>query len=113
MLRITLILLTLLVVAQLHFKYHLPALLLYYYLVINLFTFALYCYDKSAARKGNWRIKELHLHLLSLFGGWWGALIAQQFIRHKSIKKKFLVVFSLTLLVNVGLLSTAFIKGLI
>lgn len=113
MLRITLIVLSLLVGAQLHFKYQLPILLIYYYLLINLFTFFLYAYDKSAARKGNWRIKEFHLHLSALFGGWWGALIAQQFIRHKSIKKSFLVVFTLTLLANIGLLSVAFINQLI
>ena len=113
MLRITFIILTVLIVAQLHLKYQLPELLIYYYLAINIFTFVLYCYDKSAARKGNWRIKELHLHALSLFGGWWGALVAQQFIRHKSIKKSFLVVFTLTLLANIGLLSAAFINQLI
>ncbi|WP_431312609.1 DUF1294 domain-containing protein [Psychromonas marina] len=69
-------------------------------------TLFVYIFDKSAAIKGHWRIKELHLHLLSLFGGWCGALIAQQFIRHKSIKKPFLMVFSCTMLMNVIVLIT-------
>ncbi|MCP5079040.1 MAG: DUF1294 domain-containing protein, partial [Psychromonas sp.] len=83
--------------------------LCYYLLFINIVTFFVYAFDKSEARKGNWRVKELTLHLLSLVGGWWGALIAQQFLRHKSIKRSFLVVFALTLLLNI---STLFIyKG--
>lgn len=63
-----------------------------------------YYYDKSAAYNDRWRIKESHLHILSLLGGWWGALIAQQFLRHKSVKKSFLVTFSFTMIVNITVL---------
>jgi len=73
-------------------------------LLINILTFVVYAVDKSSARKGTWRIKELNLHLLSLFGGWWGALIAQQFLRHKSIKKVFLKVFSMSMMVNISII---------
>jgi len=113
MLRITLIILALLLFAQLHIKYQFSTLFLYYAIVVNLFTFLLYGYDKFAAQTGRWRIREAYLHLLSLLGGWWCALIAQQFIRHKSIKKPFLAVFTLTLFVNIGLLIAAFVNGLI
>lgn len=108
MLRITALLLTLLIAFQLHFKYQLPALVIYYYLGINFFTLCLYGYDKSAARKGIWRIPELHLHLLALFGGWGGALVAQQFIRHKSVKRPFLVLFNLSIVAHIALLIAVF-----
>ncbi|MCP4323953.1 MAG: DUF1294 domain-containing protein [Alteromonadales bacterium] len=109
MLRITLIILSLLIVIQTAFNGQVTIGLCYYLLFINIVTFFVYAFDKSAARKSHWRVKELTLHILSLVGGWWGALIAQQFLRHKSIKRSFLVVFALTLLLNI---STLFIyKG--
>jgi len=113
MLRITLIIVALLLFVQLHFKYQLPTLFIYYAMLVNLFTFLLYSVDKFAAQTGRWRIREIYLHLLSLSGGWWGALLAQQFVRHKSIKKPFLVVFTLTLFANIGLIITAAVKDII
>ena len=56
------------------------------YITISLLTFIMYALDKSAARKGHWRTKESTLHLLSLAGGWPGAIAAQQKLRHKSKK---------------------------
>jgi uncharacterized membrane protein YsdA (DUF1294 family) len=44
------------------------------------------------------------LHLLGLAGGWPGALIAQQMLRHKSKKASFLAVFWVTVLINCGAL---------
>ena len=44
----------------------------------------------------------LTLHGLSLIGGWPGALIAQQVLRHKSRKEEFRFVFWLTVVINVG-----------
>jgi uncharacterized membrane protein YsdA (DUF1294 family) len=72
---------------------------------MSLLTFIIYAMDKSAAIKGNWRIKESTLHLLSLAGGWPGALMAQQTLKHKSIKQPFRFVFWLTVLLNVALLT--------
>jgi len=80
----------------------LPLLLLGFYLVVSLFTFIMYALDKSAARKGAWRTKESTLHLLSLAGGWPGALVAQQKLRHKSKKLSFRSVFWVTVLLNCG-----------
>lgn len=70
------------------------------YPVLSLVTYFAYALDKSAARKGAWRTKESTLHLLSLLGGWPGALLAQQKLRHKSSKQEFRVVFWVTVLVN-------------
>ncbi len=79
-----------------------PLLVLGFYLVASLLTFITYALDKSAAKKGAWRTKESTLHLLSLAGGWPGALIAQQKLRHKSKKQSFRLVFWVTVLLNCG-----------
>lgn len=77
-----------------------PPVILVLYLVASLLTFIMYAADKSAAEKGNWRTPENTLHLLSLAGGWPGALIAQQKLRHKSKKQSFRSVFWATVLLN-------------
>src|SRR4051812_24046826 len=48
-----------------------------------------YGLDKSAAQRGAWRTREKTLHVLSLIGGWPGALFAQSVFRHKSRKPSF------------------------
>jgi uncharacterized membrane protein YsdA (DUF1294 family) len=79
-----------------------PPLILALYMVVSLLTFIMYAVDKSAAKKGVWRIQESTLHLLSLAGGWPGALVAQQKLRHKSKKQSFRLVFWVTVLLNCG-----------
>ena len=46
------------------------------YIGLSMFTFLMYAWDKSAAQKSEWRTSEKTLHLLSLIGGWPGALVA-------------------------------------
>ena len=70
------------------------------YLIISVITFFAYAIDKSAARSGNWRTSERTLHFLALAGGWPGALVAQQTLRHKSKKASFRLVFRVTVLAN-------------
>lgn len=55
-------------------------------LVLSAITFVVYALDKHAAQTGRWRTPESTLHLLELAGGWPGAWIAQQRLRHKSRK---------------------------
>jgi len=86
----------------------LPALILWGYLLISLITFFVYAFDKVAAKDGAWRTKESTLHLLSLVGGWPGALIAQQKLRHKSKKQSFRSAFWITVFVNVGVFAWMF-----
>lgn len=64
-----------------------------FYGVMSLLTFAAYSADKQAAANGSWRTSEARLQWLAFFGGWPGALIAQNRLRHKSSKTEFLVVF--------------------
>jgi len=71
------------------------------YLAVSLITFILYAIDKSAAQNDSWRTSESTLHLLSLAGGWPGAIIAQQTLRHKSKKQPFRAVFWVTVVLNI------------
>ena len=72
------------------------------YLVTSALSYAMYAMDKSAAKSGAWRTQESTLHGLSLIGGWPGALIAQQVLRHKSRKEEFRFVFWLTVVINIS-----------
>ena len=73
------------------------------YVVMSLITFFAYWKDKAAAQAGRWRTPESTLHSLALMGGWPGAVLAQQWLRHKSSKAPFRAVFWFTVVVNVGL----------
>lgn len=76
------------------------------YVVLSVVTFLAYAADKSAASRGAWRTPEANLHLLALAGGWPGALVAQQFLRHKSTKQPFRQVFWGTVWLNlIGLVT--------
>jgi uncharacterized membrane protein YsdA (DUF1294 family)/cold shock CspA family protein len=77
-----------------------PSLASVFYLTMSLITYIFYACDKSAAQKGAWRTPESTLHLLAMFGGWPGAIVAQQKLRHKSIKRSFLAVFWVTVALN-------------
>jgi uncharacterized membrane protein YsdA (DUF1294 family) len=46
-------------------------------------------------------VPEARLHLLALVGGWPGGLLAQQFLRHKSVKPSFRQAFWITVALNV------------
>ncbi|MFD1215844.1 DUF1294 domain-containing protein [Microbulbifer celer] len=82
----------------------LPTATFPYFVGISLVTFIAYYLDKSAARQGSRRIRENTLHVLSLAGGWPGALIARHQFRHKTRKQPFRLVFWLTVMGNIALL---------
>jgi uncharacterized membrane protein YsdA (DUF1294 family) len=79
-----------------------PQKLLFWYGCVSVITYLKYIFDKSKAQLGVWRIQENTLHFFSLIGGWPGAAIAQQLLRHKSQKRKFRKVFWLTVIVNLS-----------
>jgi uncharacterized membrane protein YsdA (DUF1294 family) len=79
-----------------------PLLLSAIYGLFSLLCFWQYARDKKAAMKDEWRVPEDTLHLLSLCGGWPGALLAQERYRHKTTKRSFRVVFWLTVLLNIA-----------
>jgi len=83
---------------------YIPEQLLLWYLGASVMTFLVYAVDKSKARRGAWRTPEKWLHMLSFIGGWPGAAIAQQGLRHKSKKKAFRVGYWLTVIANLAAL---------
>jgi uncharacterized membrane protein YsdA (DUF1294 family) len=75
---------------------------IYVYIAMSIATFTLYAFDKSAAISGKWRIPEKTLLVFGLACGWPGAFLAQQLLRHKSSKTQFLVLFWLSVAINVA-----------
>jgi uncharacterized membrane protein YsdA (DUF1294 family) len=78
----------------------LPPITLVIYGVVSAFTFLLYGLDKSAARRGDRRTPETSLLFMGLVGGWPGAVVAQQTLRHKTRKQSFQWAFWGTAVVN-------------
>jgi len=76
--------------------------ILFLYLVASSMAFFMYFLDKSAATKGAWRTPENTLHLVSIVGGWPGAIFAQQTFRHKTKKTTFRAIFWVTVFLNCG-----------
>nr|WP_321399142.1 cold shock and DUF1294 domain-containing protein [uncultured Desulfobacter sp.] len=81
-----------------------PISVIIFYSIMSLLTLCMYAKDKSAALKENWRTSERTLHILSLLGGWPGAILAQSFLRHKSKKIRFRIIFWVTAISNCGVL---------
>lgn len=80
-----------------------PDYLAYFIVGMSVLSFILYAMDKNAAEKRRWRTPESTFHMLSLLGGWPGAMIAQQGFRHKNRKRSFQIVFWLTVAGNLAL----------
>ncbi|CAH0340385.1 DUF1294 domain-containing protein [Rhizobium sp. CECT 9324] len=55
----------------------------------NVFVFGIYAFDKLAARKGSWRVRESTLIFLAVLGGGTGAFFCQRLLRHKTRKPPF------------------------
>ena len=66
-------------------------------------SFALYAVDKAATIDKRDRIPESMLLSLGLVGGWPGAIVAQQVLRHKTAKLTFRIRFWLSVAANVAL----------
>lgn len=70
------------------------------YIGMSLLSILQYWRDKQNAQTGQWRTPEKQLHAVELLGGWPGALLAQQLLRHKTQKTSFQVVFWLIVLAH-------------
>lgn len=84
----------------------LPAEAMFLPMILSAITYVVYALDKHAAQTGRWRTQETTLHLLELLGGWPGAWVAQQTLRHKSRKPGYRVAFWTMVLLHVVALGT-------
>jgi len=71
------------------------------YVAASVVTLIAYAIDKSRAKRGRWRISEGALNLLAFIGGWPGAIVAQQTLRHKTIKASFRRKFWMAVVANI------------
>lgn len=81
------------------------------YFSMSIITFCFYALDKLASIKSKSRIQERTLFLLILACGWPGALLAQQLIRHKSVKIRFIRFSWYFIFINLFLLSFYILQG--
>jgi len=89
----------------------LPDYVFFYYVLASVITYLMYYADKTSARIDGHRISEKKLHLLAALGGWPGAMVAQQVLRHKSMKASFRKAFWVTVAINCGLLLWLFTES--
>jgi uncharacterized membrane protein YsdA (DUF1294 family) len=73
------------------------------YVSISLISFFDYRSDKEKSARKEWRTPENTLHFWELMGGWPGALVAQQTLRHKNRKTAFLLVFWSIVVIHLAL----------
>ena len=74
------------------------------YLGMSIVCAGFYWHDKVSAKMGEWRTSEETLIVLGLLGGWPGAIVAQQVLRHKTTKQSFRVMHWFTVGLNLGVL---------
>ena len=86
-------------------------LVIAWYVILGVITYGMYAKDKAAAQNGDWRTPESTLHLLSTLGGWVGALVAQTYLRHKSQKPEFRIIYYLTDIINLAGLLFIMVNG--
>lgn len=78
-------------------------IVLIYFILINIFGFALMGVDKYKAKKHLWRIAEKTLFLVSILGGSIGTLAGMYTFHHKTRHWYFVIGMPLILIVQAGL----------
>ncbi|MER2041052.1 DUF1294 domain-containing protein [Desemzia incerta] len=82
-------------------------LLVFYFLLVNVWLFILMGIDKKRAQRNQWRISEKSLLLLGLAGGGLGGLLGMKRYRHKTKRATFKFVYGIGFLIMVGSLAYA------
>lgn len=83
----------------------LPVEIIGLYWLASALALVLYGWDKTSATRAVQRTPENTLLIVGLFGGWPGALLAQEFFRHKTAKASFQILFWISVIANAGLLA--------
>ena len=84
--------------------------ILIYLIIINLTGFIAMAIDKRRAKKGEWRIKEYTLLMITLLGGGIGTIAGMYTFRHKTKKLKFVIGFPMILILEVFLVIYLLLK---
>lgn len=79
-----------------------------YFLLLNVFGFAVIAYDKYLAKKHKRRIPEKILLAFVLFGGTIGSGLAMLTFRHKTSKRSYLSKFWSILFIQIAVLYLGF-----
>lgn len=90
-----------------------PELLKYliiYLIIINLVGFIAMAIDKRRAKKGEWRIKEGSLFIITMLGGGIGTIAGMYGFRHKTKKLKFTVGLPTIFIVEIVLVIYCLVK---
>jgi len=86
-----------------------------YFILISIFSFTLYAYDKLQALKNSHnvsRVSEKALLFSSFIGGTFGSLISMFVFRHKIKKPSFIIKFSIVVILQLLLIYLYVYQGL-
>lgn len=84
--------------------------ILVYLAIINIAASIAAISDKKKAISGKWRISEKALLILGLFGGALGEYVTMRKIRHKTKRKKFMIILPLEIFLHIVLIVLIFYK---
>ena len=73
--------------------------------VMNLTSFIRMGYDKKCARRGNWRVPERRLFLITAFFGGLGGVLGMKVFHHKTQHWYFRVFFPILLVLQIAALA--------
>ena len=76
--------------------------------VMNILSFTLMAMDKSAARRGKWRVPERTLFLFTALFGGLGGVLGMHLLRHKTKHWYFRVFFPVLLVLQIVVLVLIF-----
>ena len=80
-----------------------------YFAVISLLAITLTLYDKSAARRHKWRVRESTLLIIAALGGSVSMLLTMRIIRHKTKHAEFMVGIPVIIALQIAFAVTAWL----
>ena len=76
------------------------AIIIGYYIIINIVLYVMMVIDKKRAIKDGWRIPEKNMFVAAVLGGGLGGLCAMVFKSHKNRHMDFILVFTMTAILH-------------
>ena len=73
-------------------------------MIVSVIAFGMYFWDKASAKNRTRRVPEKWLLAVGIVGGWPGALVAQELLRHKTRDRGFQIQFWTTVALHLCLL---------